>query len=215
MRSIAAMRGSIERRFAVTATDLNTGDSIAMTQENTTIDTIAQSCVASGSLPVVFPPQQMNGYVFMDGGMVWNVNLSSAVQQCMEIVDDYSDVIVDIAICGYATKPTADTSKNAMENFNNGKNLRDFYQGGNSVFGQAKAFPGIQSRYYFQEWNNCEGQGGLSFDNSTTWCLQEAGRKDAKDMLSIGSDNVYKTLEQWQDSQDLKKEYPIFRDYLN
>lgn len=41
MRSIAAMRGSIERRFAVTAVDVNTGDSIAMTQENTTIDTIA------------------------------------------------------------------------------------------------------------------------------------------------------------------------------
>ena len=110
MRDIAQLRGSIERRFAVTAVDVNTGDTIAMTQKDTTIDTIAQSCVASGSLPGVFPPQQMNGYVFMDGGTVWNVNLSSAVEQCMEIVDDYSDVIVDIAICGYATKPKTATS---------------------------------------------------------------------------------------------------------
>ena len=47
----------------------------------------------------------MNGYVFMDGGTVWNVNLSSAVQHCMEIVDDYADITVDVAICGYTSQP--------------------------------------------------------------------------------------------------------------
>merc|ERR1719242_575373 len=84
-----------------------------------------------------------------------------------------------------------------MENFKEGKDLRDYYTGSNALFEQAKAFPGIQSRYYFQEWNNCPGQGGLEFNNSTTWCLQEAGRKDAQDMLNIGSDNISKTLEEW------------------
>ena len=57
MRSLVSSRGSIERRFAVTAVDVNTGDTIAMTQENTTIDDLAQSCVSSGSLPGIFPPQ--------------------------------------------------------------------------------------------------------------------------------------------------------------
>ena len=63
--------------------------------------------------------------------------------------------------------------------------------------------------------NGCPGAGGLSFDNSTTWCLQEAGRADAKAMLDIGNENVSKTLDEWYFSKDLKKEYPHFRDYLN
>ena len=34
-------------------------------------------------------------------------------------------------------------------------------------------------------------------------------------MLDIGSDNVEKTLEDWFNNQQLKKEYPFFRDYLD
>lgn len=101
LNEIIAFKGSIARRFTVGAVDINTGDFIAMDQTNTTFETLAQSALSSGSIPVVFPPQHLNGHVFMDGGTVWNINLASAVQQCMEIVDDYSDIIVDVAICGY------------------------------------------------------------------------------------------------------------------
>ena len=45
------------------------------------------------------------------------MNLVSAVQQCMEIVDDYSDIIVDIAICGYQAVPATTVSKNAKDNY--------------------------------------------------------------------------------------------------
>ena len=37
----------------------------------------------------------------MDGGTVWNVNLNSAIEQCMTIVDNYEDIIVDVAICDF------------------------------------------------------------------------------------------------------------------
>ena len=70
-------------------------------------------------------------------------------------------------------------------------------------------------RYYFQENNKCPDQGGLDFNNSTTWCLQEAGRADAEDFLNIGSKDVKFTLDEWYNSIQLKKEYPYFRDYLN
>ena len=101
LKDIVDDEGVIARRFAVTAVDVNTGDYVVMDQTNTPVEDLAQSAIASGSLPGIFPPQQMNGYVFMDGGTVWDVNLTSAVEQCKEIVEDYSDIIVDIAICGY------------------------------------------------------------------------------------------------------------------
>lgn len=102
LNSIIADKGAINRRFAVSAVDVNTGDYIAMTQENTVFDDLAQSALSSGSIPVVFPPQHLKDYIFMDGGTVWNINLNSAVEQCMEIVDNYEDIILDVAICGYA-----------------------------------------------------------------------------------------------------------------
>ena len=35
----------------------------------------------------------------MDGGTIYNVDVTSAIEQCREVVDDDADIIVDIAIC--------------------------------------------------------------------------------------------------------------------
>ena len=73
-----------------------------------------QAAFASGSIPAVFPPQHFRGYVLMDGGTVWDVNVQSAVNQCLEIVDDESDIIVDVLVCSSSTRPTEEeTSKKA------------------------------------------------------------------------------------------------------
>ena len=64
LETIISAQGEINRRFAVAAVDTNTGDYIAMTQEDTTVDTLAQSCLASASIPLTFPNQHMNGYSF-------------------------------------------------------------------------------------------------------------------------------------------------------
>ena len=171
LRDIVDDENVIARRFAVTAVDVNTGDYVVMDQTNTPVEDLAQSAIASGSLPGIFPPQQMNGYVFMDGGTVWDVNLTSAVQQCMEIVDDYSDIIVDVAICGYHSLNGYPTENSAVKNAQNARNIHDYYNNSNSVIAQAQAYPGLEARYYFQERNSCPGSGGLDFNNSTTWCL--------------------------------------------
>jgi len=41
----------------------------------------------------------------MDGGTVWDVNPISAVQQCLEIVDDVKDIIIDVALCSPHDNP--------------------------------------------------------------------------------------------------------------
>lgn len=79
----------------------------------------------------------MNGHVFMDGGMVWNVNLATAVEQCMEIVDDYTDVIVDVAVCGYDAPPGGAVEKKALKNLKLSRSIHDYYNGGNALFAQA------------------------------------------------------------------------------
>ena len=79
------------------------------------------------------------------------------------------------------------------------------------------AYPGVEKRYYFQ-WgeyhHDCHVDSSLDFYNSTTWCLQEAGRSDAKTMLEIGQASVHKSLDEWFESQELQKEHPNLRSYL-
>jgi len=68
----------------------------------------------------------------------------------MEIVDDYSDIIVDIAVTDYAAVPTReDASRNAAKNWWFGFSLHRFYSSTNSLYRQAAAYPGLDIRYYF------------------------------------------------------------------
>lgn len=77
------------------------------------------------------------------------------------------------------------------------------------------AFPDVNLRYYFQEFNlGCGPYSELDFNNSTTWCLQEAGRREAQNMLGVGQDNIKGTLREWLKNKELKKEFPNFRRYL-
>ena len=137
LKRIVAYQGAINRRFVVSAVDVNTGDYIAMTQENTVYEDLAQSSLSSGSIPVIFPPQKLKDYVFMDGGTVWNVNLNSAIDQCMEIVDSYEDIILDVVICGYASEPGSEATKNAAKNWMEAQSIRSYYNGSNALWSQA------------------------------------------------------------------------------
>ena len=201
MTDLVAPFGEIKRRFTVSAVDVNTGIYEVFDQKNTSYEELPQVCFASGSIPTVFPPQHYKGMVLMDGGTVWDVNIDSAINQCLEIVDSEEDIIVDVAICGYSQRTGDPVSKNAMENFMSGRDERDFYENTNSIQASLDAYPGVQKRYYFQGaefgYHGCVVPNDLDFNNSTTWCLQEAGRQDAKDMLEIGQDNINKSLEDW------------------
>ena len=55
--------------------------------------------VASSSIPFVFPHREIKDYILMDGGTVWNINLVSAIDRCMELVDDESQIVLDIVVC--------------------------------------------------------------------------------------------------------------------
>ena len=102
LKGLVAFKGEIARSFTTGAVDVNSGDYIALNNDNITFDELAQAALSSGSIPVVFPPQHLKNWIFMDGGTVWNTNLTSAVQECAKIVDnDYSKIVIDVAICGY------------------------------------------------------------------------------------------------------------------
>ena len=71
------------KRFTVAAVDANTGNYMRFNQDNIQFEELAQAAIASGSIPAVFPPQHFHDMVLMDGGTVRNINVESAIDQCL------------------------------------------------------------------------------------------------------------------------------------
>ena len=78
-----------EKRFVASAVDVNTGSYVTF-NESTPFADLPTAVVSSSSIPFVFPHRHFDGRILMDGGTVWNTNMISAVNRCMEIVDDES-----------------------------------------------------------------------------------------------------------------------------
>ena len=174
--------------------------------------------MASGSIPVVLVPRYFRDKVLIDGGSVWNINIDAAINKCLDMGYESKDIIIDAAACSYHTPNAQEASRSALDNFMGARDIRSYYIGMDAIQAEIRSHNDVEYRFYFQEHHTgCKGGiGGLDFRNTTTWCLQEAGRRDAKTMLGLGQENIRKTLDEWYDNKEtIQKDYPNFRDYLN
>lgn len=89
IETMAQLGGIIRRKIVVAAVDVNNGDYVTFTEENSSSEEFPQRALASSSVPFVFPHQIIGDRVLMDGGTVWNTNLATAVDRCMEQVENH------------------------------------------------------------------------------------------------------------------------------
>jgi hypothetical protein len=52
-------------------------------------------------MPAVFPTRPYKSDILMDGGTVWNTNIATAINKCLELVDDKSKIVLDVAVCAH------------------------------------------------------------------------------------------------------------------
>jgi len=107
----------IQRHLLVAADDSETGDYLVFDSDKVPISEMPRRVVSSASIPLVFPNQQFEGRVLMDGGTVYNTNLVSAVDKCLELVDSPSKIIMDIVICGHAEIDNIEAPGNTITNY--------------------------------------------------------------------------------------------------
>ena len=108
-------------------------------------------------------------------------------------------------------------TKNAAVNWIESLDERFFYRNNNSIQQALDAYPGVQRRYYFQNGDvPCDvgASDQLDFNNSTTWCLQLAGRKNAKDALEAGQEQIQEGLDEWLASQEVREDKSSFMSFL-
>ena len=147
----------------------------------------ASACVSSASLPGLFIPTEINGGQFVDGGTAMGLDAMSAVEKCLELVDDDSQITMDIILLDRFSDQAEEESGDTINNLLRQHEMKHYYKGLENVITVMMAHPNVNYRYilepsgaYPRLWNL------LNFSYENTWPMQENGRADAKTALEAG-----------------------------
>ena len=136
-----------------------------------------RAAVTSASIPGVFPPHVWEGRgIFMDGGTVYNVNMESAIEQCLEVVDDEAKITVDLFVCGPEPEPIEETGiAKSISNIMRSRAIHADATSTNTIADAMRAHPSINYRYLIYESSDTHRTGisELEFNGEKTWPMQE------------------------------------------
>jgi len=97
----------------------------------------------------------------------------SAIEQCLEVVDSEEDIIMDVAICATYDIPPESELGNSIFDFKRSQTIHKFYVATDSLVQSMRAYPRVDYRHFFMEFDALHGPDELDFRNSTTWPKQE------------------------------------------
>lgn len=162
-----------KKKVSIGATNINTGSFDVFDQDNTEFSDLKYAAIASASVPYVWNPTAFRNSYYQDGGIAWNINIDSAIKQCMDVVNDPSEIIVDVLICfDPEISKEEKTGWTALGNLLRARGIHKYTDAVNSIDEEMRAYPDVTYRHLFLNFNATGGLDMLDFSNSTTWDLQ-------------------------------------------
>jgi predicted acylesterase/phospholipase RssA len=137
--------GDMQRYVDVGITNILTG---AFDENIASLDSNLQDVIfASFSYPGFFPPAETLGSSFFDGSVIWDLDIFSAVNKCLETHSD-TDVVVDVIMTSRKTLKTVDASNfNALQMLFRYLEVARYYGVMDSLLRAQFAYPHINFRY--------------------------------------------------------------------
>lgn len=189
------------RNVTVGSTDLNTGkfgnfnESLGMG--------IIEAVMCSAAPPLFFPPQSFQGTIWADGGCIINLDVFSAVERCLDVVPDQSQIIVDMIFCsGAHLVPLPEVSKlTVTEVLSRVSAVKSYDSAMWFAYNAMNAYPQVNYRYIIVP---SQGMPGglvpLDFDPKNLEQEMTLGTSDAHNVVQNGLDPVQMALE-WKQTR--------------
>ena len=151
----------------------------------------------------------------MDGGTVFNLNIVSAIDKCKEMVEDDSQITLDIVMCtSHSLNKTKKVGK-TLDNFFRYWDVSSYFSGMRDVNEFKLARPNVNYRYLFMPTEPlAEGFDTMIFENSTMFPMMQVGQRDAQRMVKAGEGKGFELLEQWHKDPSIKQKHRKFEDFL-
>lgn len=214
---MAQLGGKIQRKVVAASVDVETGEYVAFTEKNTAIEDFPKIFLASASVPFVFPMTEVNGRKLMDGGTVWNTNMESAVERCMEIVDKEEDIIMDVVICSDGKLGVLNVTGDTIQNYLRSWDLMMYHRSVRDVREWRLSKPLVNYRYFFIASKPLDSSLELlTFTPEVLIPMIQTGMDDAHTIVTTTKPGEsFDQLDDWYDNVNgLKSKYPHFSDYL-
>lgn len=179
------------------------------------LELVPKACVSSASLPGLFLPTLYDGGVYVDGGTAMGLDAMSAVEKCLELVDEDSQITMDIILLDRFASPVKELDdQDTILNMLRMHEIKHYYKGLENVITVMMAHPDVNYRYilepsgdYPKLWNL------LNFGPENTWPMQENGRADAKTSLEKGPGANYVKFQEWIDTH--RKTGQSMKDFIH
>jgi len=204
----------IQRRLVVSTVDTKTGNYVQYTEAKPK-EEWPTMVISSASIPAVFVDRKYDDNVLMDGGTVWNTNVETAINRCLELVDSPSQIVLDIAICGHAEIETITSTSNTVSNLLRYREIKKYYGTMDDVMEQVRTQPEINFRYLLVPSEPLPGGVHMLFFNQThIQDMINLGKADTEKVLALGEGKGFKLLEGWTQDKTLADQFDNFHQYM-
>ena len=106
----------IERHISIGTTDANNADFVQYKYSPGPMPAdYIETLLASAAIPGIFPPVKRDGKLLIDGGCIWNSDITAAVNMCRDLGYGDKDIILDYVLCSGST--IEDGENNIIEDF--------------------------------------------------------------------------------------------------
>lgn len=193
---------TVKRKVSFAAVDANAAEYFVIDYNATETqpEDLIESALASSALPGIFSQVNRGNRTLIDGGVIWNLDLSSTIRRCKEIVENEEDIIVDIILCGNKNKINTkeDLHKlSAIDHMLRSIEIKDYYSSINNYKSTMKLHPKVQFRHLIVPSEDIsDNLIPLEFSKEQIDRSLELGQKDALSALkSLSSKPAVSTLE--------------------
>ena len=180
----------ILRKLSIGVTDATNADVLTFDLDRLPIENATQLILDSTSMPAVFPYQTSNELILMDGGVMINIDVHSAVRRCHEMGFTDKDIIVDAILPTGASidKIYSNVTYTGYDMYKRYKQLIEYRAALDDIIHAINDFPNVKFRYIVFPLESIPSfTVPIFFDKDSIEQMIKLGEDDAKKV--IGSEN--------------------------
>mmetsp|Transcript_12856 Transcript_12856/g.21745 ORF Transcript_12856/g.21745 Transcript_12856/m.21745 type:complete len:270 (-) Transcript_12856:151-960(-) len=184
----------IQRELITGAIDADSGRLVVTDFASLAHEEFVPAIVSSASVPGVFPFTDFQGMRLVDSlASGWNVNMVSAIQKCMERVQDHSRITLDVIVMYPDRIEQIESTGSTISNWRRKQEFKSYYGLLSDIAEFMKAYPEINYRYFVQASETpLPSYDLLSFSPANSERCIALGTKDAQRVVEMGEGESFR-----------------------
>lgn len=164
--------------------------------ESLSVSGIQTAAMCSSAIPVLFQNRDFNGGVYCDGGLYQGINAVTAIERCLEVTSQQSEINLDIFSCHIKVFPDDPTKMKTPEVIQRSFEIRSYTGSIKSIKNAKQSYPNVNFRYFIEPSTPAKILAPLNFTQAHISELIQEGYSDASKIINSGPnfDTIIKSL---------------------